>query len=134
MFKKLNLYFALGSCFLITLSIIFADTFSSKLLNDWIWLPSSGNPVAYEIAKLVSSDDDWDSVDAEVPATTVEYTGSHPDFQGKQVVRYTLVSTKEESYQLRIRARDAAGNLSAWSIISDAIHISTAPGKPMHEE
>lgn len=111
---------------------VFADFESSKLENKWVWTPASGFPTHYIVEKIISGAEEWEIVDDQVSAETIEYMGNYESYQGMQVVEFILVSSYE-SYQIRVRAVDAAGNVGAWSVISELLQVVTAPGKPIVE-
>jgi len=99
-----------------------ADYYRGNLENSWYWLPATGTPAGYLVEKTNDSGVTWEII-LDVEPTLVDYRGA-------QVVMSTYLSTKEESYQIRVCAYDLAGNKSPYSVISDVLHIKLSPGKP----
>ncbi len=96
--------------------VVYADYTSSKLDNSWRWRPVSGEPEFYEV---------WKSL-----GETWEKVGQAPHKLVEGYIKFTVVSLRDEAYQLRVRAGDSDGNFGKYSFVSDVLRIDTKPGKP----
>ena len=122
----MNKFLVFSIVFIIILTgvVVWADYQSRETVNTWYWEPGTGNPQSYIVEKSTDGGQTWKVVDT-VPHVLREH-------QSRMVVLYTHVSSGDESYQLRVKAVDAAGNQSPYSEVSDILHVTdtTRPGRP----
>ena len=95
---------------------------SRKLINKWIWIPSSGDVDYYIVEKTIDGGVTWETL-PDAPNQPV-------DRGGVMYIAYTVESVDDEVYQLRVGAVDANGVEAKKSQVSVALRINRRTATP----